>query len=143
MPTNQALLIIDLQTGVCHGAQPVANLDTLIDGVNQRIARYRASQAPVIFVQHTDEDLPLHSAAWALLPTLDAQPGDYYVDKTHANAFYHTDLGTQLQTLGVTSLEIAGAQVEFCVDTTVKMAHGLGYQLTMVPGLTTTTANDF
>ncbi|GFH42481.1 hypothetical protein Hs30E_10320 [Lactococcus hodotermopsidis] len=44
---------------------------------------------------------------------------------------------------GINSLEIWGAQTEYCVDSTVKFAHGLGYQLTMAQGASTTKNNDF
>lgn len=143
MALQDALLIIDLQNGVCHGVQPVANLAQVVTGVNQRIKRYRAAQRPVIFVQHTDADLLHGQPDWQLLAELDVRATDHFVEKTHANSFYHTNLQAQLTTLGVRSLEIAGAQTEYCVDTTIKMAHGLGYQLQLVQGLTTTTANPF
>lgn len=48
-----------------------------------------------------------------------------------------------MQQRGIESLEICGAQVEFCVDATIKMAHGLGYQLEMTRGPTTTPNNSF
>lgn len=136
-----ALLIIDLQNGVCCSDEPVANLTSVVAGVNQRIQLYRREQKPIIVVQHTEELLPHGSVAWQVLPELQVTDQDIHVEKTHANSFYHTTLQDQLNRLGVQSLEICGAQVEFCVDTTVKMAHGLGYQLEMVRGLTTTTDN--
>lgn len=40
-------------------------------------------------------------------------------------------------------LEICGAQTEYCVDTTIKMAHGLGYQLSMRYGASSTFDNQF
>lgn len=41
------------------------------------------------------------------------------------------------------SIELCGAQAEYCIDTTVKFAHGLGYQLMMCRGATTTYDNPF
>ncbi|UOF06113.1 cysteine hydrolase [Lactiplantibacillus plantarum subsp. plantarum] len=145
------LIIIDMQVGVCRGSQPVANLATVIAGIQQRITSYRAQNKPIVFVQHHDADLVTGSADWQMIPELPIEATDIVVQKTHANAFYHTDLQAQLTAIGCQTLEICGAQVEFCVDTTVKMAHGLGYHLEMahglgyhlemVRGLTTTTAN--
>lgn len=75
--------------------------------------------------------------------------GNYYLNlmlkiqnKTHANSFYKTDLSEQLRKLNINKLEICGAQTEYCVDTTIRMAHGLGYTLFMKKGLTTTLNND-
>ncbi|ALO04096.1 cysteine hydrolase [Lactiplantibacillus paraplantarum] len=135
------LIIIDMQIGVCRGPQPVANLTTVMAGIQQRIAKYRSQNKPIVFVQHHDADLVTGSTDWQIMPALPIEATDIVVHKTHANAFYQTDLQAQLTMLGCQSLEICGAQVEFCVDTTIKMAHGLGYQLEMVRGLTTTTAN--
>lgn len=135
------LIIIDMQVGVCRGSQPVTNLATVIAGIQQRITSYRAQNKPIVFVQHHDADLVTGSADWQMIPELPIEATDIVVQKTHANAFYHTDLQAQLTVIGCQTLEICGAQVEFCVDTTVKMAHGLGYHLEMVRGLTTTTAN--
>lgn len=138
-----ALLIIDLQNGVCHGEQPVTNLEQLIVGVNTRSKIYRNNKRPVIFVRHTDEDLIKDNQQWQVIPELDTQSSDYFVQKTHANSFYHTELKDLLNKLEVKSLEICGAQVEYCIDTTIKMAHGLGYELSMVKGLATTVDNEF
>lgn len=138
-----ALIIIDMQNGVCHGDQPLARLPQVIVGIQQRLTRYRLDKKPVIFVQHNDEDLVQGQKAWQIIPEFSVDVQDIKIQKTHANSFYQTDLRQQLQQRGIQSLEICGAQVEFCVDATIKMAHGLGYQLEMVRGLTTTTDNSF
>ncbi|WP_438763639.1 isochorismatase family protein [Enterococcus sp. AZ194] len=67
----------------------------------------------------------------------------YFIEKTHANAFYQTELANLLKRLSVSSVEICGAQSQFCVDATVKFAHGLGYQIFMKRGATTTYATEF
>lgn len=138
-----ALIVIDLQNGVCHGSKPIANLNKLIKKVNQRIEKYWSHDKSVIFIQHNDQQLVRDSVAWALLPTINSYPEAYYVQKTHANAFYKTKLQALLITNNIESLEICGAQTEYCVDATIKMAHGLGYQIQMKKGLSTTFDNEF
>lgn len=133
-----ALLIIDLQIGVQPENDQLCNLTNVLNGVNQRIRLHRETNNPIIFVQHNDNGLLLNSPEWELFPTLDAKETDIYIDKTHANSFYQTELTEQLKKLNITTLEICGVQTEYCVDTTVRMAHGLGYQLFMKKGLTTT-----
>jgi nicotinamidase-related amidase len=139
-----SLIVIDLQNGVCfNGLHQIEDLDQVINTINQRIQCYREANKPIIFVQHRDEDLIPNSYAWQLISALDATNSDYYVQKTHANAFFHTNLQTVLEENTVKTLEICGAQTQYCVDTTVKMAHGLGYQLQMCKGITTTYDNQY
>lgn len=61
-----------------------------------------------------------------------------FVHQPHANSFWQSNLQVLLGQKQIHSLEICGAQTEYCIDTTVKVAHSLGYQLQMV---STTVAN--
>lgn len=82
-------------------------------------------------MQHNDEDLVADSLAWQIIPAFRVQPTDTVVQKTHANVFYSHQLAAE-------SLEICGAQTEYCVDTTTKVGYRIGYDLEMTPGLTPT-----
>lgn len=137
------LLVIDLQNGVCKGEQPIANFEQLIEQVNTRIEIYKANKRPIIFVQHNDEVLVAPQLDWQLVSELDVPADAQFVQKTHANSFWQTNLQALLEQKQIHSLEICGAQTEYCVDTTVKVAHSLGYQLQMVSGLSTTVDNSF
>jgi nicotinamidase-related amidase len=59
-------------------------------------------------------------------------PGDPIVPKTATDSFHQTTLQALLQQLGVNQLVVCGLQSEFCVDTTVRRALGLGYPVTLV-----------
>ncbi|WP_057743118.1 cysteine hydrolase family protein [Liquorilactobacillus capillatus] len=135
------LMIIDMQNGVCRSSEPLANLTKVISGIKERINIYHSQNKPVIFVQHNDEDLVKNSYNWKIINDFKVSSHDILIQKVHANSFYHTDLQKILDKYEIKSIEICGAQVEFCVDTTIKMAHGLGYHLEMVRGLTTTISN--
>lgn len=65
------------------------------------------------------------------------------MDKTHANSFYQTNLQEILTDLQVENIEFCGAQTEFCVNSTLVFAHGLGYKNFMKKGLTTTFDNEW
>lgn len=122
---TKALLVIDLQNGVCH------------------IAFFRSQDLPIIFIQHESSSLLKGSAEWKLISGLNYQSNDFYIKKTHLNSFYKTKLQEILNKLQVRELEICGAQTEYCVDTTIKMAHGLGCQLSMKSGASSTFDNQF
>ncbi|MTD40178.1 isochorismatase family protein [Erwinia sp. CPCC 100877] len=135
---NKALIIIDLQNGLNTVGTGLFQLAPMLLAVNQRIAYYREQHLPIIFIQHEDEDLVPESHDWQLFAELDARKKDFYIRKTHANAFVNTSLNELLNQLAITELEFCGAQTEYCVDTTIRMAHGLGYNCSMKRGLSTT-----
>lgn len=141
---TKALIVIDMQNGVVNPAGKVIyNRAGLVHLINERIAAYRQAQLPIIFVQHVDEDLVPDSTAWQLVSSLDVLPTDLRIQKEHPNAFYRTNLQKILNQQQVDQLEICGAQTEYCVDATVKMAHGLGYQVVMKHGAASTFDNSF
>ncbi|BDP73770.1 hypothetical protein EfmAA96_15550 [Enterococcus faecium] len=51
----------------------------------------------------------------------------YFVRKTHANSFYKTNLSVLLTELDCHSIELCGAQAEYCIDTAVVMGVYLFY----------------
>lgn len=136
------LVVIDMQNGVNSESEPLFRLEDVIHGINDRIASYREQNLPIIFIQHTGDGLPVGSKDFEIFADINISDNDIYVTKTHANSFFHTTLKEELDKLGVTSIEFCGAQTQFCVDTTIRFAHGLGYSLFMKQGLHTTTDND-
>lgn len=140
---TKALLVIDLQNGVCRKPEEIFNLKSLIKLINERIAFFRAQDLPIVFIQHESSSLLKGSTKWKLVSELNYQNNDFYINKTHLNSFYKTKLQEVLNNLQVRELEICGAQTEFCVNTTIKMAHGLGYQLSMKCGVSSTFDNQF
>ncbi|MBH0348854.1 MULTISPECIES: cysteine hydrolase family protein [Bacillus cereus group] len=137
------LIVIDLQNGVCYSEEHLFNLQNLLTKVNKRISSYRKSNKPILFVQHCDDDLVPEKELWAIHSDLDVQKQDFFVRKTHANSFYNTNLKEILDQLSVHRIEFCGAQTEYCMDTTIKFAHGLGYENFMVQKATSTLNNPF
>lgn len=140
---SQALLVIDLQNGVCFNNGKIDHLDRLISQVNAKIEKYTAKNKPIIFVQHIDEDLVEGTHEWKIIPELKTEYGTNFVTKRHANSFFETSLQDVLIENKIQTFEICGAQTEYCIDATVKFAHGLGYTVLMEKGLTSTFDNPF
>lgn len=128
---KSALLVIDVQNGVCKSDQVIFNYEDLIAQINNRINYYRQNDFPIIFIQHENTSLQKNSIAWQLVPSLNYKDGDFLIDKKYLNSFYKTRLERVLNELGINKLEICGTQTEYCIDATVKMAHGLGYEVIM------------
>lgn len=137
------LIVIDLQNGVCYNGEQLFDLKSLLTKVNNRIALYREANKPIIFVQHCDEELVPEEEPWAIHAKLDVKEKDFFVRKTHANSFFKTNLKNLLDQLVVKSIEFCGAQTEYCMDATIKFAHGLGYENFMVHNATSTLNNPF
>lgn len=129
--TKSVLIVIDLQNGVCKSDQVIFNYENLISKINKRIDYYRSQNLPIIFIQHEDNLLQRDSIAWQLVSTLHYKKNDILISKKHPNSFYQTHLEETLEKLGINNLEICGAQTEYCIDATIKMAHGLGYHVIM------------
>lgn len=138
MTEADVLIVIDMQNGVCqYEGQTIPQFDRIVPEINKRIGQYVAQKKPIIFVQHTDDYLVKGSHEWTIIPELNQKKANLFIEKKHPNAFYETNLKEKLDELGAQKLEICGAETEYCVDSTVKFAQGLGYDVYMVKGLYT------
>lgn len=138
-----ALLVVDVQTGLCTGEWAAFDIEAVIGRINRAITQARAAGAPIVFIQHEEDSGPLQfgSADWQLDARLDISPGDLRVRKTVANAFHHTDLQALLQSRGVQQVVVCGLQSEFCVDSTVRGALAQGFAVTLLSDAHSTLAN--
>ena len=134
MPSTTALLIIDVQQGLCEGVGQAWQSAEVIARINHVSALARQAQAPVIFIQHESSAgyLERGTREWQLATGLHAEPSDIRLRKTTPDAFLSTVLKDTLDGLGVSSLVICGMHTEFCVDTTTRRALALGYPVTLV-----------
>jgi nicotinamidase-related amidase len=124
----------------------VHNSVELVENLNKLIAKFRSASEPVVFVRHNEADedgLNFGSDRWAVCSQLDAREDDIYVEKTHADSFYRTNLAEVLESLNVNSLVLAGLQTDFCVDSTCRSAFGRGYETTLVSDAHSTYDNQF
>lgn len=128
-----ALLVIDMQRALCTGAEAAFDIDRLLPTIDALATRARAGGVPVIFVQHEEERGPLEfgNEGWQLAAGLTVLPDDLRLRKTAADSFHQTALHAMLEERGVTALVICGLQSECCVDSTVRRALALGYDVTL------------
>ena len=132
---NTALLVVDVQNGVVGGAHErdavIANIDTLV-------GKARRAQVPVVWVQHSDEQLARDSDDWRIVPELTPDDAEPLVEKHYADAFEDSTLETVLSGLEVGRLVVAGAQTDECVRSTLHGAVVRGYDATLVSDAHTT-----
>ena len=132
---NTALLVIDVQNGVVGGAH---ERDAVVANVASLVERARRERVPVVWVQHSDEQLARGSEEWRIVPELAPGEVEPLVEKHYGDSFEDTDLETVLSGLGVGRLVVVGAQTDECVRSTLHGAFVRGYDATLVGDAHTT-----
>jgi nicotinamidase-related amidase len=132
---NTALLVIDVQNGVVEGAH---ERDAVVANVGSLVEKARREHVPVVWVQHSDEQLPKGSDDWQLVPELTRGDAEPLVEKIYGDSFEDTDLETVLSDLEVGRLVVVGAQTDACIRSTLHGAFTRGYDATLVSDAHTT-----
>jgi nicotinamidase-related amidase len=132
---NTALLVIDVQNGVVEGNH---ERDAVVANVASLVERAREEEVPVVWVQHSSEQLVRGSDAWRIVPELSPAEAEPLVEKNYGDSFEDTQLETVLSGLGVGRLVVAGAQTDACVRSTLHGALVRGYDATLVSDAHTT-----
>ena len=132
---NTALLVVDVQNGVVKGAH---ERDAVVANVGALVEKARRERIPVVWVQHSSEQLVRGSDDWRIVPEL--APGDAapLVEKKYGDSFEDTDLEIVLSGLGVGRLVVVGAQTDACIRSTLHGAFVRGYDVTLVSDAHTT-----
>ena len=130
-----ALLVIDVQQGNTSGAY---ERDRVIGNIQTLLAKARAEQVPVVWVQHNDSGLQRETEDWQIVPELSRGDGEPLVEKSYGDSFEDTNLESVLADLGVGRLVVAGAQTDMCIRSTLHGAFARGYDATLVSDAHTT-----
>jgi len=132
---NTALVVIDVQNDVMAGTH---NRDAVIANIAQLVERARAENVPVVWVQHSSEQLPPGSAGWRYVAELTPNEWEPVVAKRYGDSFEDTDLEDVLSRAAVGRLIVAGAQTDECIRSTLHGAIVRGYDATLVSDAHTT-----
>ena len=130
-----ALLVVDVQNGVVEGAH---ERDAVVANVGTLVEKARKERVPVVWVQHSDEQLAKGSDDWQIVPELKPADAEPRVDKNYGDAFEDTNLEPLLSGLGVGRLVIVGAETDACIRSTLHGALVRGYDATLVSDAHTT-----
>ena len=135
-----ALLVIDVQNGVAEGAD---NLDAVVSNISLAVEKARAADVPVVWVQHSDEEMPIDSHAWQIVDELAPAAGEAHVRKVFRSSFEATDLESILAGLSASHVVITGMQTNNCIRHTTHAALERGYDVTLVSDAHTTTGYEW
>ena len=134
--SKSALLVIDVQNQVVDGA---FNKDQVIANINTAVAKARSAGVPVVWVQHSDDWMPIDSDDWQIVPELSPAESEPRVRKLYRNSFEATDLESVLEKLDAGHVFICGAQTNNCIRFTTHGAQERGYDVTLLSDAHTTT----
>ena len=131
VPSNAALLIIDVQQGFDDPQWGQRNNPDAEANIAQLILLWRKEKRPVIHIQHNslEPDSPLKSDLPGFQFKPEAAPieGEPVFRKTTNSAFIGTELESYLRDKGIAHIVIVGLTTDHCVSTTTRMAGNLGF----------------
>jgi nicotinamidase-related amidase len=135
---DTALLLIDVQKGVhefSHWGGPTGRMNNpeCQSKLVELLQAFRAANLCVAFTRHDsiepDSPLKLCLPTGAQLDGLEIKAGDIEVRKDVNSAFIGTSLEIELRRAGIKRLVVAGYFTNFCVETSVRMAGNMGFDV--------------
>ena len=134
---KKALIIIDMQNDYFAGGKmALVDIDEAMKNTLKLIEDAKEQKYEIFFIQHisTREGatffLP-NSEGVKLHTRFDASVGTV-IQKHYPNSFRETSLKAKLKEKGIKDLIICGAMSHMCVDTTVRAAFDLGYNVELM-----------
>jgi nicotinamidase-related amidase len=145
IPTNAALIIIDVQHAIDHpqwARWGPRNNPQAEDHIAQLLATWRATNRPIFHVRHMSREA--HS------PYRPGQPGNDFkpqvrplphepiIEKSTNSAFIGTTLEAELRAAGIETVIVTGVITNNSVEATARMAGNLGFATIVVADATAT-----
>ena len=142
IPSNAALLIIDVQQGFDDPKWGRRNNPDAETNISSLISLWRSERRPVIHIQHcsVEPDSPLcpELPGFQFKPEVTPIEGEPVFRKTVNSAFIGTELESYLRENGIEHIVIVGLTTDHCVSTTTRMAGNLGFKALLVFDATAT-----
>jgi nicotinamidase-related amidase len=140
LPSNTALILIDVQQGLDDPYWGPRNNPHAEDNMARLLAAWRAAGRPIYHVKHLSRNpaSPLRPGAPgnAIKVIVQPQGDEPVITKDVNSAFIGTDLEQRLREAGITTVVIVGLTTIHCVSTSVRMAANLGFETVLVSDAT-------
>ncbi|MGC2166062.1 MAG: isochorismatase family protein [Gallionella sp.] len=127
--SRSVLVIVDMQRAVLRDTKEPS---VVVANVGQVLTRARSEKVPVIWVQHSDEQLTHGSSDWEFVPELVPEAGEPVIHKHYNSAFEAPELEHDLAKCNASRIVLAGASTSWCIRATTYSALERGYDLTLV-----------
>jgi len=135
---GRGLLVIDIQRDYFPGgAYPLVGPAAAAEKAREVIDSFRSKAQPVLHMQHVwdapdatfmrpgTDGVEIH-------PLVAPADGETVLQKTEPNSFVETPLESELRSRDVDDLVVVGMMTSMCVDSTVRAAVDLGFDVTLV-----------
>ena len=132
----KALVVVDIQNMLIR-MKPYEST-RFLQRVGILIEQARKKGIEVIYVRHKSDSLVPGTEDWQIHEAVAPKEGEKIIEKTYPSSFKDTDFDTYLKDKGIDNLILVGMQVEYCVDTTIRVAFEKNYKITVPQGGTTT-----
>jgi nicotinamidase-related amidase len=142
MSSKKCLLVIDVQNGMFNLSRPLYQSKFVLSGIVQLIKKARKENSKVIYLQHCgSEKSPFKkgTSGWKLHPLINPKSDEYIIEKKYSDSFQDTRLNEILMKSGVKQVVVCGLVTEGCVDTTIRRAYSLGYNIELAADCHSTT----
>ncbi len=133
-----ALVVIDVQRGILDDPGQTREkevhhaFDETVLRIRSLLDRARQVDVPVLFVQHDGgpgHRLESGTPGWPIRAEIAPRPEEPVIHKRACDAFFETNLQAELAARNVTQLVIAGCMTQYCIDTSVRRAVTLGFDV--------------
>ncbi|WP_018388678.1 cysteine hydrolase family protein [Ancylobacter sp. FA202] len=139
LPFNAALLVIDLQNAIDHPKWAVHGPRNNPGGeqvVARLLAAWREAGRPILHIRHDSQDPAssyyVHGPGSPFKPEAAPLGSETVVAKSVHSAFIGTDLEARLRAAGIATVVVCGVITNNSVETTVRMAANLGFDVVLV-----------
>jgi len=141
---KEAVLVIDVQNDYFEGGKWELHESEKAAAVASRlIQQYREANTEIIYIQHVNEQ---QNAAFfekgthgcEIHESVKPLQNEKVFVKHVPNSFFETGLDGYLKEKGISKLIVCGMMSHMCVDTTVRAAKDLGYQVELIANACTT-----
>ena len=127
--SKRALMVIDVQNGVVDYSR---NRNEVVGRIAALVDQARSANTDIIWVQHSEDDMPIDSEYWQIVPELKPANGEKIIHKLWRSAFEETELEEVLEESKIDHLIVTGAQTNYCVRHTIHAAIERGLDVTLV-----------
>lgn len=141
---RDVLMVIDVQTDYClpSGAlgqmgRDMTPIVAMIERLKTFVAHAREAGVPVVFIRTETKTLCRPGTPGAEL-CLQPAPGDLVLTKYAYGALDSLLIRGTIHSLAPERLLIAGVDTHICVESTVRQAHDIGYDVTVIADLVAT-----
>lgn len=141
---NTALLLVDIQNDYFKGGRnELFDTDKALTHAQEALSLFREKSLPIVHIQC----ILLEKNATFFLPDTEGikihervnpQHDEKVIVKHTPDSFFQTELQKHLESMKVTRLVICGMMSHICIDSTVRSAHRLGYEVILLNEACTT-----